>query len=146
MRVSTRPILSSNLEPVEKNKTSIRFLSDDLANQIAAGEVVERPASVVKELVENSIDAGANLIRLDIEGGGKKKIRVMDNGAGMALEKFEKVYFGWSKNNAEEWAIGTQIIGIIIKRLTNSDPVPLTSSSDNKNVIGIQFNIPITKN
>ena len=69
--------------PSDKAVSQIRILSDDLANQIAAGEVVERPASVVKELVENSIDAQATLIRLDIEGGGKKKIRIMDNGMGM---------------------------------------------------------------
>jgi DNA mismatch repair protein MutL len=69
--------------PSDKAVSQIRILSDDLANQIAAGEVVERPASVIKELVENSIDAQATLIRLDIEGGGKKKIRVMDNGMGM---------------------------------------------------------------
>ncbi len=69
--------------PSDKAVSQIRILSDDLANQIAAGEVVERPASVVKELVENSIDAQATIIRLDIEGGGKKKIRIMDNGMGM---------------------------------------------------------------
>ena len=70
--------------PSDKAVSQIRILTDDLANQIAAGEVVERPASVIKELVENSIDAQATLIRLDIEGGGKKKIRIMDNGMGMA--------------------------------------------------------------
>ena len=69
------------------NKPQIRVLSEELANQIAAGEVVERPASVVKELLENSIDAGATLIRIDIEGGGKKKIRIMDNGIGMLPEE-----------------------------------------------------------
>ena len=69
------------------NKSRIRVLSEELANQIAAGEVVERPASVVKELLENSIDAGATLIRIDIEGGGKKKIRIMDNGMGMLPEE-----------------------------------------------------------
>ena len=62
------------LSPEDKNNPQIRVLSEDLANQIAAGEVVERPASVVKELIENSIDAQATIIRLDIEGGGKKKI------------------------------------------------------------------------
>ena len=74
------------------NKPQIRVLSDDLANQIAAGEVVERPASVVKELIENSIDADATLIRLDIEGGGKKKIRVMDNGMGMLPEECKTAF------------------------------------------------------
>ncbi len=72
----------------------IRILSDQVANQIAAGEVVERPASVVKELLENSIDAGATRIRIEVEGGGRKLIRIVDNGHGMvrddALLAFER--------------------------------------------------------
>ncbi|HEV2619731.1 MAG TPA: DNA mismatch repair endonuclease MutL [Acidobacteriaceae bacterium] len=72
----------------------IRVLSDQVANQIAAGEVVERPASVVKELLENSLDAGATRIRVEVEGGGRKLIRIVDNGCGMvkddALLAFER--------------------------------------------------------
>jgi len=72
----------------------IRILSDQVANQIAAGEVVERPASVVKELLENALDAGATRIRIEVEGGGRKLIRIVDNGHGMvkddALLAFER--------------------------------------------------------
>ncbi|MEM1222016.1 MAG: DNA mismatch repair endonuclease MutL [Verrucomicrobiota bacterium] len=66
--------------------SAIRILPDRVANQIAAGEVIERPVAVVKELIENSIDAGANRIEVEFRNGGKSYIRIADNGKGMTSD------------------------------------------------------------
>lgn len=70
----------------------IHVLTDEIINKIAAGEVIERPSSAVKELIENSIDAGATRIQIQIEQGGKKKILVSDNGKGMGKEDLNLCY------------------------------------------------------
>jgi DNA mismatch repair protein MutL len=89
----------------------IQVLSDHVANQIAAGEVVERPASVVKELLENALDAGATRILVHVEGGGRKLIKVTDDGCGMmrddALLAFERHATSKLKNADELLSIAT---------------------------------------
>ncbi len=65
---------------------NIRVLSEHTANKIAAGEVIERPACAVKELIENSLDAGAKEILIEVKSGGKSLIRVTDNGTGMSRD------------------------------------------------------------
>src|SRR5512146_1786102 len=89
----------------------IHVLSEHVANKIAAGEVVERPASVVKELLENSLDAGATRIRVNIDAGGKKLIQIIDNGCGMvpddALLAFERHATSKLKNADDLLSIST---------------------------------------
>jgi len=71
---------------------SIRILSEQIASQIAAGEVVERPSSVVKELVENAIDAGAKTVNIEVRGGGRQLIQVADDGQGIASDEIETAF------------------------------------------------------
>ena len=89
----------------------IHVLSENVANQIAAGEVVERPASVVKEMLENSLDAGATRIKISVEAGGKKLIQITDNGCGMvrddAMLAFERHATSKIKNVVDLLSVAT---------------------------------------
>jgi DNA mismatch repair protein MutL len=91
--------------------SKIRILPESVANRIAAGEVVERPASVVKELVENALDAGAKTIRVEVEAGGKRLVQVTDDGYGMshddALLAFERHATSKLREAEDLLAIGT---------------------------------------
>ena len=90
---------------------NIRILPDILVSKIAAGEVVERPASVVKELVENSLDAGASFIRIELKAGGKRYISISDNGHGMsgddALMSLERHATSKIKSIDDLFSLGT---------------------------------------
>src|SRR5258708_39630065 len=89
----------------------IHVLSEQVANKIAAGEVVERPASVAKELLENSLDAGSTRIRIQVEAGGEKLIQITDNGCGMgrddAMLAFERHATSKIKNTEDLVSIAT---------------------------------------
>ena len=80
----------------------INFLSDMLCNRIAAGEVIDRPYSAVKELVENSIDAGATEIEVRIERGGKDLIEVSDNGCGIEKDDMRAAFFAHATSKIKE--------------------------------------------
>ena len=69
----------------------IQLLPDSVANQIAAGEVIQRPASVIKELVENALDAGATTIHVLVTDAGRTCLQVIDNGCGMSEESLSKI-------------------------------------------------------
>ncbi|HIF03751.1 MAG TPA: DNA mismatch repair endonuclease MutL [Nitrospinaceae bacterium] len=121
--------------PPENIKSHVRILSDDLANQIAAGEVVERPMSVVKELVENSIDAESTRILIEIEQGGKKLIRVTDNGCGMSLGDAELSFLrhATSKINSSsdlEKIVSLGFRGEALPSIASVSKVRMTTSAD----------------
>ena len=92
----------------------VRILPDAVSCRIAAGEVVERPASVVKELIDNSLDAGSTLISIEVEDGGRRLIRIKDNGEGMTRMDAQLACqrFATSKLRAEGRSLDTHHLGI----------------------------------
>ena len=115
--------------------SKIRVLADNVANQIAAGEVVERPASVAKELVENSIDAGATRITIEIEAGGRRLLKVSDDGEGMvrddAVLAFERHATSKIRVSADLAAIGTLgFRGEALASIASVAKIELTTSTE----------------
>jgi DNA mismatch repair protein MutL len=115
--------------------SKIRVLADHVANQIAAGEVVERPASVAKELVENSIDAGATRITIEIEAGGRRLLKVSDDGEGMvrddAVLAFERHATSKIRVSEDLAAIGTLgFRGEALASIASVAKIELTTSTE----------------
>ena len=101
----------------------IKRLSPEVASRIAAGEVVERPASVVKELVENSIDAGAGSVTVTLAEGGRRLIRVVDDGGGIARGDAPEVF----ERNATSKMVMMSIIGMMLRwRISSPSGTRLT--------------------
>jgi DNA mismatch repair protein MutL len=134
---------------VEITLSRIKILSEHLANQIAAGEVIERPASVVKELLENSIDAGASQVQIEIEGSGTRLIKAIDNGMGMdeddallCLERHATSKLGGSTNDGNSLnairSLGFR--GEAIPSIASVSKMTITSRTEN-NPLGSRLEV-----
>ena len=88
----------------------IAVLDQNTIDKIAAGEVVERPSSVVKELVENAIDAGATAVTVEITDGGKKLIRITDNGAGIEADQIPMPFSAMPPAKLKKWRIWNRLL------------------------------------
>ena len=131
----TRPKTKSKPKTKTNRMSKIRVLADHVANQIAAGEVVERPASVAKELVENSIDAGATRITIEIEAGGRRLLKISDDGEGMvrddAVLAFERHATSKIRDTEDLGAIGTLgFRGEALASIASVAKVELTTSTE----------------
>ncbi len=134
---------------MEKEKR-IQILSDEMANKIAAGEVIERPASVVKELLENSIDAGATEITLEIESAGKELIKISDNGCGMTAEDAKMAFQRHATSKLYEMSDleSIQTLGFrgeALPSIASVSKVLLTTSHD-ENTSGYEIEVEGGKN
>ena len=96
----------------------VRVLSQQVASQIAAGEVVNRPASVVKELVENAVDAGADSIKVILTDAGRTSIQVIDNGCGMKSETVSKIFEPYFTTKANGTGLGMTMVYKIVKEFS----------------------------
>ena len=124
----------------------IKLLPENVANQIAAGEVVHRPSSVVKELLENSIDSGANIITLIIKDAGKTLIQVSDNGSGMSKEDLKICCLRHStskiKRSEDLYSLKTMgFRGEALSSISSVAQVSIVSRSNNKNSLGYELKI-----
>lgn len=124
----------------------IKLLPENVANQIAAGEVVHRPSSVVKELLENSIDSGANLINLIIKDAGKTLIQVSDNGSGMSKEDLKICCLRHStskiKRSEDLYSLKTMgFRGEALSSISSVAQVSIVSRSNDKNSLGYELKI-----
>ena len=105
---------------------TIHVLPDHVANQIAAGEVIQRPASVVKELMENAVDAGANAIEVHVLDAGRTSIQVLDNGSGMSQRTHECAFSDMPRQSCKPptTSLPLRPKGFVVKRWLPSPPSP----------------------
>ncbi|MHC5140012.1 MAG: ATP-binding protein [Planctomycetota bacterium] len=114
--------------------SKIAVLDDNMINMIAAGEVIERPASVVKELLENSIDAGATKVVIEVEQGGRDLIRIIDNGSGMDADDLALAFepHATSKIRVSDDLFGIRTMGFRGGRPMRLRPTPLPTIAATK--------------